>query len=124
MDVRKKKLCLNDDKTEVLVIGSKSAHQKLNIPFITIGDQNIVPSNTAKNIGFIFDHVMDCKKQVNAICKTAWFHLRSIGKIRQYLDKKATEQLIHAFLSSKSDINNALLYGLPDTLRSEERRVW
>ena len=33
-------LCLNDEKTEVLVIGSKSALQKFEIPYVTIGSEN------------------------------------------------------------------------------------
>lgn len=109
-------LCLNDDKTEVLVIASKTAHDKLNIPHIKIGSENIIPALSAKNIGFIFDHVLDCNKQINAICKSAWYHLRTIGKIREYLDNKSTEQLIHAFITSKLDFNNCLLYGLPGSL--------
>jgi hypothetical protein len=70
----------------------------------------------AKNIGFIFDHIMDSHKQISLTCKSAWYQLRNIGKLRQYLDKSSTEQLVHSFVSSKLDINNALLYGLPDTL--------
>jgi hypothetical protein len=50
------------------------------------------------------------------MCKSAWYHLRTIGRIRKYLDKKSTEQLIHAFVTSKLDFNNCLLYGLPGSL--------
>ena len=59
---------------------------------------------------------MCCKNQVNAICKSAWYQLRNIGNIRKYIDSKATEVLIHAFVTSRLDINNCLLYGLPDNL--------
>ena len=109
-------LCLNDDKTEVILLGSKAAHQKLSIPHINVGNDNITPAKDARNIGYIFDHVMNCKKQVSSTCKAAWYHLRNVGRVREFLDKKSTEQLIHAFVSSKLDINNALLYGLPETL--------
>ena len=86
----------------------------MNIPHISIGNDEISPSTEAKNIGFIFDNVMNCKKQVNSMCKSVWLQLRSIGKIRRYLDRRATELLVHAFITSKLDINNSLLYGLPD----------
>ena len=109
-------LCLNDNKTEVLLVGSKHAHSKLKIPFINIGNEHIIPSVDARNIGFIFDNVMNCHKQVQATCKAAWFHLRNIGRIRKYIDKSATERLVHAFITSKLDINNCLLYGLPANL--------
>ena len=44
-------LCLNDDKTKVLVIGSKHSDSKLNIPELSIGDEKIIPTDRAKNIG-------------------------------------------------------------------------
>jgi len=40
-------------------------------------------------------------------------HLRSISKIRKYLDEKTTKVLVHAFIFSKLDFVNSLLYGLP-----------
>jgi hypothetical protein len=116
-------LCLNEDKTEVLLIASKSIHQKLHIPHITFGNEKIPPSKDAKNIGFIFDHIMDCKKQVNSTCKSGWHHLRNIGRIRHYLDMQSTERLVHAFITSRLDINNALYVGLPDTLLNKLQRL-
>ena len=109
-------LCLNDDKTEVLLISSQQNKKLLNIPFIKIGDQLISPTTDARNIGFIFDNLLNCKKHIATTSKSAWFQLRKIGQIRQYLDAKSTEQLVHSFVTSKLDINNALLYGLPDNL--------
>ena len=51
--------------------------------------------------------------QVNNICKSAFFHLRNISRIRKYLSRTATERLIHAFVTSKLNSYNSLLYGLP-----------
>ena len=53
---------------------------------------------------------------MNVTCKAALNHLRNIGEIRHYLNRKSTEQLVHAIVLSKLDINNSLLYGLPDSL--------
>ena len=96
--------CLNEDKTEVLLIGSMSAHRKVNILYIEIGIERSNPAHEAKNIGFIFDHVMNRKKHINVTYKAAWHHLRNIGKTRHYLNRKSTEQLVHAFISYKLDI--------------------
>ena len=43
-------LCHSNDKTEVLIISSKYAQQKLNIPHISIGNDTLVPSSQLKNI--------------------------------------------------------------------------
>jgi len=116
-------LCLNDEKTEVLVLASRASLPKVNISSVAIGDEHILPAKHVRNIGFFFDQTINLQKQVSESCRSAWFHLRNIGKIRQYLDKESTERLIHAFITSKLDVNNSLLYGLPDTLLQRLQRV-
>ena len=49
-------------------------------------------------------------------CKTAFYHLRNIAKIRNCLSQDNSETLVHAFISSKLDFCNALLYGLPQSV--------
>ena len=39
-----------------------------------------------------------------------------IGKIVKFLTPRATEQLVHAFVTSRPDNCNLLLFGLPDKL--------
>ena len=109
-------LCLNEEKTEVLLISSKSNQSKLSIPQVNICGSNIMPATEVRNLGFIFDSIMDCKSQIGKVCKIGWFQLRNIGKIRSYLDEKSTQSLIHAFITSRLDINNGLYLGLPDAL--------
>ena len=100
----------------IQVIASKADHSKLNIQSVRIGDENITPAKEARNIGFIFDSLMDCKAQVTQMCKSGWYQLRNIGRIRPYLDRKSTETLVHSFITSRLDSNNCLLLGLPDSL--------
>ena len=53
-------------------------------------------------------------RQVSEICKSASYSLWKIGRIRQYLDKKSAEKLIHAFVTSKLDYCNSVLIGMPN----------
>ena len=66
------------------------------------------------NSGLILDEDMSLEHHVAAtcICKSCFFHLRNICKIRKRISIKACEKLIHAFISSKLDICNSLLYGV------------
>ena len=107
------KLKLNGDKTELLVL---TASQRPQPPLdsIKIGADIIKASKSAKNIGVWLDSVLSMDVQINKICKTAFFHLRNIAKIRKFLTHRQCEILIiiHAFIWSKLDYCNVLLSGL------------
>ena len=47
----------------------------------------------------------------------------NIRRIRKYLSKQSTETLIHAFVSSRVDYCNSLLYGLPAYQLNKLQRV-
>ena len=75
-----------------------------------------MPVSSARNIGAVFDQEITLVEHVITICKTCFLHLRNIAKIRDSLSQKDTEILVHAFISSKLDSRNSLLYGLPHSL--------
>ena len=91
-------LKLNEDKTEILVLGSPHLLSKLPTVQLNIGSEQIDPADTVRNIGAYMDSKLCMDAQIKNICKGAWFHLRNIGKIRPFLDAKSTEKSIHAFL--------------------------
>ena len=45
------KLMLNDDKTELLVIGTSKQLSKVSVSGIRVGDVDIIPVYSAKNLG-------------------------------------------------------------------------
>ena len=90
------KLLVNDDKTEFLMIGTKQQLAKVNIDHILIGDWVIRPKGVELGKG---------------------------GRIRKYLFRRSTEMLIHAFVSSRVDYCNSLLYGLPAYQLNKLQRV-
>ena len=71
------------------------------------------PSSHARNIGAIFDTTMSMLPHVNSFGKSAFYHLRTISRIRKYLSTQTTEILIHAFVTSKLNHCNSLLYNVP-----------
>ena len=77
----------------------------------------------ARNIGTIFDTTMSMLSHVSNVCKSAFYHLRTISRIRKYLSTQTTEILIHAFITSKLDHCNWLFYimSLKTSLKSFNR---
>ena len=105
-------LKLNEEKTEILVIGTKQQLKKINVPEIIINGCAVQPSDTVRNLGVLFDKHMSMEPQVSAICKSTFHHLRNIRKIRKFLDRTSTETAIHALVGSRLDNCNSLLYGI------------
>ena len=60
---------------------------------------------------------------VNKICNSSFYYLHNIMRIRKHLSRKSTETLIHAFVSSRLDYCNSLLYGLPQVQIEKLQRV-
>ena len=111
----KNKLKLNGDKTELLVINARNRLCPA-VEYIEVSNSRIQPSTSARNIGVTFDQHMSMDKHVTNICKNCFFHLRKIARIKEYLSTSDIQTLVHAFITSKLDNCNSLLYGLPKFL--------
>ena len=106
--------CINDEKTEFMLFGSHQQLSKISIDCIHIGDSSIASASQARNLGVTFDSSMSMKPHISNVIRSPAFQLRNISRIRKYLSRDATEQIIiHSFITSRLDNNNALLYGLP-----------
>jgi hypothetical protein len=118
------KLQLNEDKTELLYVCSSRNSQKIpTTAGLTIGSHHISPSSKAVNLGVVFDQHLKMDSQIKTICKKARFHLRNIGKLRKYLTDESTQKVVHAFVSSHLDCNNALLAGIPKSQIKKLQRI-
>ncbi len=117
------RLKLNGDKTEFLLLGTARQLSKIPPLHINVGSSLIAPSDKVRNLGCIFDTHMSMKLHVNAICKSAYHFLHNIRMIRKYLTVEATKTAVQAFVISRLDCNNALLFGLPCYLVKRLQRV-
>ena len=60
---------------------------------------------------------------MNAISKSCFYHIRNIGKIRQYTTNDDCKILVQALVTSRLDCGNALLQGLPQVLIERLQRI-
>ena len=73
----------------------------------------LLTMHMVRDLGAVFDTHMTMVPHVNALSQSARYHIRNIGKIRRFLDRDSCEKIVHAFVTSRLDLNNALLAGLP-----------
>ena len=118
-------LKVNEDKTVALVglHASRNNQAKHNITAIKIGDCDITPSLSARNIGVVFDAEMSMAAHVHQTCRVCYYHLKNIASIRSCLTEQAAIRLVHSLVVSPLDYANALLFGITDVLIGKLQRV-
>ena len=126
MDIHKwnisDRLKLNMEKTEFLLIGT--SWKNVNITTLRLGDTTITqPPSAVKNLGAWFDAQLNMHEHIKKTCSSSFFHIYNIRRIRKYLSRKTTESLVHAFVSSKLDFCNSLMYGLSEVHIAKLQRV-
>ena len=114
---------LNDDKTEFLIIGTRQQLSKVSIQSINVGQAEVSSIVSARNTGTCFDTHLDMGTHITKTRSSVFYYLYSIRHIRKYLSRKSTEKLVHAFISSRLDYCNSLLYGIPEYQTRKLQRV-
>ena len=104
---------LNDDKTEFILIGTRQQLAKVDGISLCLGDSNVSPVKSAKNIGTWIDSNHNLTINANNTCKAASYHLTNVRRIRKYLDEKSSHTLIHALVIGRIDYCYSILYGSP-----------
>ena len=94
-------------------------------PDINIGNVTNTPKTEVRDLGVIIDKHLS---QIKNVCKSAFYALNNVRKIRKYLDSHSTEQLIHAFISREESLHvliivTACFAGLPVAEIAKLQRV-
>ena len=75
------KLLINDNKTELILIGSKYQLNKIEGIQISFGNCKIVPSLKVKNLGVVFDQYLN----FNKICHKSMYQIHKLNLLKKYL---------------------------------------
>ena len=107
------KLKLNPDKTEFLLIGHEQQRMKYLSSFpIPLLGVDTKPARTARNLGVHFDQNFNFRNHIGQICRSCYYHIRDLRRIRRHLRLEDAKCLATALVTSRLDYCNSLLQGL------------
>ena len=102
-------LKLNNYKTEWLIFNGNQEFSK----GVTVGVETIKQSTSIRNLGVRLEPDLTMLPHINDTCRSGYYHLRRINKIRKYLSDCGTKTLIQALVISRMDYCNSIYNGLP-----------
>ena len=102
-------LKLNPSKTVFMIISNLTQRKKVAHIFpVELLNQNFAE---IRNLGVAFDPAFSFKKHVSNICRSAFYHIRDLRRIRIHLNKATAISLANALVNSRLDYCNSLLFG-------------
>ncbi len=106
-----RKLKLNDEKTEAILIGTKHNLRAVTETSLTVGQSSISFSPKVKSLGVVIDSNLTMEAHVDHLCRSCYFHLRAIGQLRNNISTSAAKTLVQSLVLSRLDFGNSLLWG-------------
>ena len=117
------KLKLNDDKTELIVIGTRAQLDKISISELSIDHAKVPAVCNVRNLRTWLDNHLSMKTAISKTCQSARYHLHNIWRIRRFLSFEDRKSIVQAIVLSRIDYCNSLLYGVAATNLSNLQRV-
>ena len=90
---------------------------------VTIGNAQIPCKQSVKNLHFTLDCHLTINAHVSNIGQTCYFELRHLASIRRFLTSITTATLVSAFVLSRIDYCNSLLFGSTLDVTSHLQRI-
>ena len=117
-------LCLNSDKTELLLFGTKQQLAKVSQAVqLNVSTDVIKCTQSACNLGVWLDDKLTFDIQVGKICQSCMLNIKKLAKIRRYLTPQSAAVLSAAIVASKLDYCNSILTGISSTNIQRLQRI-
>ena len=119
---------LNEDKTELLVMGKPRVLKEFNLDIsLQFGEETIAPTECKgdkwKSLGVKLDESLSMTRQINNVrqkCSWTMMNMRTIG---YYLDEDVKLMMVKQLVISKLDYCNSLYMNLPKTRLNKLRSI-
>jgi len=110
------RLKVNANKTQLLWLGTRQQLDKHSVTELSLLSARVIFSPAAYNLDFLLDSQLTMKDHISALCRSCFWQLRQLRLLRSSLTSDMAKTLVHAFVSSRIDYCNSLLYGVSDGL--------
>ena len=107
-------LVMNDNKSQAIVIRSSSLRTPTSLTGVNICGQLVDTSPVIRDLGFTINSDLTMTSQVASVCRSAYYHLSRMAKIRDSVSTTVCKSLIHGLVTSRIDYGNAILFGISD----------
>src|SRR5664279_748783 len=97
------RLKLNADKTEFIWLGTRQQLRKISQQPLDVGGASVAPVSKVRDLGVIIDDELTMAAHVNHVVSGCFYQLRQLRSVRR--------ALVTAFISSRLDYCNAIMYG-------------
>ena len=117
-------LKLNDNKTELMLVTSKTTKYLHNLPTsITIANAQTPLKQSLKNLCFTLDCHLTMNAHVSSIARTCYFELRHLASICRFLTSTAAATQLSAFVLSRIDYCNSLMFDSTHDVTSHLQQI-
>ena len=81
------------------------------------------PSDTVRNLGVIFDSDFNFRQHISQVCKSCFYHIRDLRRIRRHISISTAKTISTALISSRLDYCNSLLNNIDKRDLAKLQRV-
>ena len=69
---------------------------------------------SARNLGVEFDKDFNLKKHISKVCRSCYYHIRDLRRLRRGLTAAVTKTIATSLVSNKLDYCNSIIYNIPN----------
>lgn len=110
------RLRLNPAKTQLLWLGSRHFVSRVTVQQVHVLSSAVAVVNSARDLGVIVDSELTMADHVAAVCRAGYYQLRQLRPVVRCMTSDAARTLVQAFIASRLDYCNSVLFGVADSL--------
>ena len=105
-------------------LGSSQTLTETNKEPLHVGGVDEFRLDAVRDLGVVLDSNLTVKKHVDGIVRSCFYQLRQLRSVRRSQAFDAVHELVHAFIHSRVDYCNAILFGVSDGVIRKSKQYY